>query len=202
MNEIWKAIPGYEGIYEASTAGRIRSVARTIMNKTKNGKDRPCVLKSVVLSPFLTKLSARNILPRMQVVLSVGGKTKSQLVHVLIAKTFIENPLNVDTVNHKDGNPTNNSVDNLEWVSKADNQRHAFKNNLVHTQKPVAQLNADTGEVIAVYPGIAEAMRRVGVVHITRAIQLGYKAGGFKWRYVDLENEPVTTIESWIGFNK
>jgi hypothetical protein len=61
----------------------------------------------------------------------IERKRKTCYVHRLVAMTFIENPLMLDTVNHKDGDKLNNHVTNLEWLSKADNTRHAFNNNLV-----------------------------------------------------------------------
>src|SRR5574344_417590 len=121
-------------------------------------------------------------------------------VHSIIAITFIDNPLNLDSVNYKDGNPFNNKVDNLEWLSKTDNNRHAFKNNLIHTQKLIAQLDIESGQVLKIFPGEAEACRRMGVSQgkIRRAIQNNWKLHGFYWKYID--NEGVTTIEPWKGF--
>ena len=196
MNEIWKAIPGYEGYYEASTLGRIRSVERIVMNKAKvTGADRPCLIKSKILKPYARKFERSNILPRLCVAFSVGGKLKTQQVHSLVAKTFIPNPQGLETVNHKDGNPLNNMVENLEWLSRADNQRHAFANGLVKTQKPVAQLHPVTLEVIQVFPGAAAASRHIGVSDskVGSAIRGGYKSGGYRWRYIDVDTEPVTT---------
>ena len=200
--EIWKPIPGYEGYYEASNTGLIRSVPRTIILKTKKLEDRPCEYKSKILKPYLSQHNRSNILPRQQIVLSVDGKTKSLQVHRLIAQTFIPNPNNYETVNHIDGNTFNNTVENLEWVSKVDNIRHSFKNNLVHTQKPVVQIDPKTNEIIKIYPGESEACRRIGISQgkIGRAIRRNGTCRGYKWKYVN--NEGVTTIESWKGFSE
>jgi hypothetical protein len=199
MKEIWRNIPGYENYYEASNTGLIRSVDRKIILKDRKGNDRPSIYKGRVLKPCKRTYSRSNIKPRLQVVLSVGSKTKSWDVHRLIAITFIPNPYNYDTVNHKDGNPFNNQIENLEWISRAENNRHAFKNGLVNTQKPVAQLDPITKEIIKVYPGESEACRRMGVLQgkIRQAMQKGYKLHGFYWKYI--ENEGVTTIEPWYG---
>ena len=200
--EIWKPIPGYEGYYEASNTGLIRSVPRTIILKTKKLEDRPCEYKSKILKPYLSQHNRSNILPRQQIVLSVDGKTKSLQVHRLIAQTFIPNPNNYETVNHIDGNTFNNTVENLEWISKVDNIRHSFKNNLVHTQKPVVQIDPKTNEIIKIYPGESEACRRRGISQgkIGRAIRRNGTCRGYKWKYVN--NEGVTTIESWKGFSE
>lgn len=105
MNEIWKDIVGYEGFYQVSNLGRVRSlkcIKRTIFNN-----------------------SGYEI-----VNLKVKRKQKNKLVHRLVAETFIPNPFNKEQVNHKDGNKKNNSVDNLEWCSRHENMVHAYKQGL------------------------------------------------------------------------
>ena len=77
------------------------------------------------------KLSVHNgKLPYYYVTLSMNGKTKKHLIHRLVAETFIDNPDNLPQVNHKDGDPKNNNINNLEWVSNAENTQHAYKNKL------------------------------------------------------------------------
>jgi hypothetical protein len=66
-----------------------------------------------------------------------NGKEKSWLVARLIGITFLGNPKEGDTINHKDGNRYNNNLENLEWLSRADNIRHAFETNLMSTQKKI-----------------------------------------------------------------
>ncbi len=201
MKEIWKSIPGYEGFYEASTKGRIRSVDRIIVLKDRLGNDRPSLYKGKVLSEYEKKYNRANIKGRKQVNLSMACKAKSCDVHRLIAFTFIPNPKNYDTVNHKDGNSLNNCIENLEWISKSENNRHAFKNNLIHTQRLTAQIDLNTGKILKIYPGESEACRRMGVSQgkIRVAIQNNWKLHGFGWKFID-DNEGVTTIEPWIGF--
>ena len=116
MTEIWKPIKGYDGLYEVSNYGSIRSVDRI----TCNGKK----LKSKV---FSTKAKENYITCR----LSKNGKVKSFRIHVLVAETFIPNPENKPCVNHIDGNKQNNRVENLEWVSYSENMKHAYKKGLV-----------------------------------------------------------------------
>lgn len=118
--EIWKDIKGFEGLYQVSTYGRIKSF------KSPNGKP---IGKSYekILNPGknangnkYTGFLLRNDIEKIPAYL-----------HRLVAETFIPNPLNKPDVNHKDCNKRNNSVDNLEWVTKSENMIHAYKNNLV-----------------------------------------------------------------------
>lgn len=199
--EEWKDIKGYEGMYEVSNSGVVRSKERIVILKDKNGKDRPCVFKSRALKPSKRRDKKHpTALPRLQIVLSKNGHTRSYDIHILVAAAFIDNPNNYETVNHKDGNPENNCANNLEWMPRADNIRHAFKNNLIHTKKPVAMIEPATGEIIKVYAGEAEACRRIGVAQgkVGRAIRQGWKCGGNNWRYIT-ENDTDYTIEEWIG---
>lgn len=128
-NETWKDIPGYEGIYQASTLGNIRTVeGKTTCNKRYSKR----VWKSRIL-----KGRGNNPNTGKRVNLYKDGKAKEFLVARLVALTFFGNPPEGFTVNHKDGNRMNNNVENLEWLSLADNIRHGFSTGLYHTQKPV-----------------------------------------------------------------
>lgn len=105
MKEIWKDIKGYEGEYQASNLGRIRSLDRKVWNYTKKGR----VLKqNNSTSGYLY----------------VSLNSKKTYVHILIAKTFIPNLNNYEQVNHKDFNKHNNCVRNLEWLSRIENIKH------------------------------------------------------------------------------
>lgn len=99
-DEIWVNIIGYEGIYQVSNLGRIRSVTET----KRTGKGHT----GRILKQFKVK-------GYMKVHLSLNGIDKHKSVHRLVAEAFIENPCSLPQVNHKDENPENNRVDNLEW---------------------------------------------------------------------------------------
>jgi hypothetical protein len=114
--EIWKEIKGYEGLYQVSNYGRIKSLSHiNYLGRLR----QECILGS--------RLSDRGY---HTAVLYNNGKPKSFRVHQLVAKAFIDNPFNKPHVNHLDGIKSNNFIDNLEWVTISENQKHAFKNGL------------------------------------------------------------------------
>ena len=102
--EIWEDIEGYEGIYQVSSLGKVKSLN---FNHTKKEK---------ILKPFFNRDGY------LSVNLYKEGKRKQYLVHRLVAKVFIPNPENKLEVNHKDEDKTNNKVENLEWVTSKENR--------------------------------------------------------------------------------
>ena len=107
--EIWKPVPGYEGLYEASTYGRIRSIERFVYHRRcKRFQKR----KSVILKPSISSRGYYTI------VFGINGTRKAYAVHRIIAETFLPNPNNLPVVNHKDENKANNAVSNLEWCTQ------------------------------------------------------------------------------------
>lgn len=117
MKEVWKDIPGFEGQYQASTLGNIRSVNRTQVFIQNNKK-----IKRNVKGRILAFAKPHGTCQYFQVALGHGTKTFN--VHRLIAITFLENPLNKKFVNHKNFNKLDNTVKNLEWVSLSENAKH------------------------------------------------------------------------------
>lgn len=102
--EVWKDIPGYEGLYQVSTTGRIKALER--MRKNKRFR-KEYILKNHDYENGYKKIT----------LCDNSMKTKRFFVHRLVAMTFIENPNHLPIVNHKDENPSNNNVDNLEWCT-------------------------------------------------------------------------------------
>lgn len=112
---IWRAIPSLEGRYEASENGDIRHIANHKPRRARRNK---------------------NGYMQMNFSLNDGtGKTKTILVHKLIAETFIENPDKLPYINHIDGDKTNNHVSNLEWCTASENISHAFGMGLAANKK-------------------------------------------------------------------
>ena len=106
MEEKWKSIEGYEGLYEISTMGRVKSIERKVKHRNSY-----ITLREKILKP------GKNIKGYLFVVLCKNGKTKQILVHRLVCKAFLPNPDNLPEVNHKDENPLNNNVENLEFCT-------------------------------------------------------------------------------------
>lgn len=115
MAEIWKDIDGYEGSYQVSNLGRVRSLTRTV--KTRGGTRQIEAREKVVHKMKIGYVGVN---------LSLSGKNKLFYVHRLVAQAFIDNPTGKPQVNHKDFNRENNNVDNLEWVTYAENNKHAW----------------------------------------------------------------------------
>ena len=117
-----KDIPGYEGLYAATDEGKIWSYPKR--RSSRNGK---------WLKFQLTTNKNGRLRPRqhLQAGLHKDEKVKQWLVHRLIALAFIPNSDNKPHINHKDGNPLNNRVDNLEWTTQTDNMQHAMRTGLL-----------------------------------------------------------------------
>jgi len=173
MREIWKDIPGYEGYYQVSNLGRVKSLKRKTGNK-RNNED--IILKTYLRASYLF------------VRLRKDNKYKNYLVHRLVASAFIPNPDNLPQVNHIDENKINNIVNNLEWCDAKYNNNYGTKRERVRVQKTntsVDMLSTD-GTFIKNFYSIAEATRqtKISSPHICQCCK-GYRetAGGFKWAY-------------------
>jgi hypothetical protein len=185
--ETWKDITGFEGQYQVSNKGRIKTLARTFIVKSgKRYRRRSQLYKQ-------HDDCKRGYL---KVMLHKNGKHQSFFVHRLVGIAFIPNQHNKRTINHKDGIKTNNNVENLEWATDSEQIKHSFdKLNRIkpllgkfgkdhHTSKPVNQYSTD-GEFIKRWDSIVEA-DRAGISwasNIGRCVMGATKtAGGFKWK--------------------
>jgi NUMOD4 motif/HNH endonuclease len=135
--EIWKQVKGYEGIYEVSSLGRVQ----TSLNKTTHSVTRGTrVWKQRVLKQKTDKNGYK------RVSLWKDKNQNTLLVHRLVAIAFIDNPEEKGFVNHKDGDPSNNCVSNIEWCTSKENLLHAFDTRLNKSPDPIILYNLSNGE--------------------------------------------------------
>ena len=179
MSEEWRDVVGYEGLYQVSDQGRVKSLARTC--NTKGGSNR--TVKERILKP------CDNGRGYLYISLSDGtGEHKRHYIHRLVGETFVPNPLEKEDVNHKDENPSNNHASNLEWLTHKENLNYGMRNERVAkaNSKPVAQYTKD-GAFIKVWASAAEVKRQLGFNH-SNIIQVAKgnrkTACGFIWKYV------------------
>lgn len=155
-NEIWKDIIGYEGLYQISNLGRVKSLEKTI--NMIDGRKRH--QKEKILSPVISKYG-------YYVITLWNNKSKQCKVHRLVMTAFILNPDNLPQVNHIDENKLNNRVSNLEWVTALQNNRHSNIAERWHntgtesTKKAVVQYDL-SGNFINEFESASEAARQLG----------------------------------------
>lgn len=119
MKEIWKDIPDYEGLYQASNLGNVKVLDRVVNSGIKNNKT--VIRKGKLLKKRINQ-------GYYEVALSKNNKKRFLKVHRLIAITFIPNLNNLPSVNHKDENKLNNNVNNLEWCTIKYNCNYGNRN--------------------------------------------------------------------------
>lgn len=180
-DEIWKPVRGYEGLYEVSNFGRVKSLKRVVNSHPVNCKR---TLPEKIRTGRLNKK-----LGYMMISLSVGNVNKQNYIHRLVAEAFVPNPNNYPMVNHKDEDKANNSVDNLEWCTAKYNMAYSnvFGQAKSKNSKPVCQYDYD-GNLIKEYPSSNEAGRALNVRPYCISFCCQGKIGsvrGFLWRYAD-----------------
>lgn len=182
MEEIWKDIEGYEGLYQVSNMGKVKSIDRYVPRK--DGKLQHVYGK--IMIPF------DNCRGYKKVYLSKNGISKVHYVHRLVALHFIENPNNLPQVNHRDENKTNNCVGNLEWCTREYNQnygtvtrRRQLSNTNGKLSKPVLQYSLD-GTFIKEWKSTMDIKRNLGFCqsYISECCRGKYAyAYGYIWKY-------------------
>lgn len=161
MKEVWKDIQGYEGLYQVSNLGRVKS-----LNYHREGKEK-----------MLSVYKNGNYL---RVTLFKNTK-KTFFVHRLVAEAFITNQKKLPEVNHKDENKENNCVNNLEWCTSLYNANYGNRNNKI--QKPIICI--ETG---AEYQNLKEASQitKIYYTNISECCRGKRKtAGGYHWKHKD-----------------
>lgn len=175
MEEIWKDIEGYGGLYQVSNFGNVKS-----FRVNKNGK---------IMIPQVDAYGY----------MDCKINRKHNKVHRLVAKAFIPNPENKQTVNHIDGNPKNNHVSNLEWATPKEQVNHAFRIGLTKKRygvdnkfsKKVYQYTKD-GKFVAEHVSGAEVERIFGITkfHIYACCNGKRKTtGGYVWSRIKLHED-------------
>ena len=179
--EEWKDVPRYEGFYQVSNLGNVRSVDRYIECR---GAMR--FQKGKMLRPHIGKFGYK------QVILNNKGM-KLYKVHRLVAEAFIPNPDNLPQVNHKDENKINNNVENLEWCTclynLLYNDLHHRRNNK-NNRKSISVVRMQGDRVDAIYPSLNEAARKIGCSsgNISKCCRgIKNSAYGFQWKYLKEE---------------
>lgn len=171
-SEKWLPIPGYDG-YEASSTGLIRSVDRQVAQKGhKNAYTR--IMKGKIIKPGVLNSGYQIAW------LSVAGKTFAVTVHRLVALTFLPNPNDYQEINHINGNKKDNRVENIEWVSRSMNIRHAYTLPRKSMKKPVYCVNLNCW-----FASPKDAAQQLGLnaKGITNAANGHSKSsGGYVWR--------------------
>lgn len=183
MEEIWKDIKGYEGLYQVSNLGNVKSI-----NHYNKFGEKTILYKGKVLKQQIIKTNGY-----LSVNLSKNGKTKKFLVHRLVAEAFITNSNNYLVINHIDENKLNNSLDNLEWCTYLYNNNYGEHSEKISTtrsknkNKKVYQYDLK-GNLIKIFNNSMEAKKIMGYKNnsITRCCRkLQKTTGGFIWKYKD-----------------
>ena len=194
--EIWKDIEGYEGLYEVSNYGRVKSLGNGKSTNKNNCKER-------ILKP------RKNRYGYLQVGLYKEGKVKRPCIHRLVAEAFIPNTENLEQVNHIDEDKTNNCVENLEWCTREYNNNYGTRirriaeantgnpklskalTNHPKLSKPVIGIDKVSGLIVE-FKSTYDAERITGTHHsdISKCCKGKLKScGGFYWMYANVNDD-------------
>ena len=188
-NEIWKDIPGYEGVYQINNFGDVKSLSRIVRIADKLGGFR--MKEERIIKHDIGKFGYH------RVTLRFNNKDQKYLVHRLVAEAFVENPYNLPQVNHKDEDKGNNNAENLEWCTEKYNSNYGNRTHLssVAKYKPVSMFDKD-GNFIRSFESIKEANQffngcSLGPKHI-----IGHRLyHGYQFRPIGEPCEPYIEIK-------
>ena len=180
IEEEWRDIAGYEGLYQVSNLGRVKSLDRMVNNCYGSKK----VIKGRMISPVDNGKGYKCVS------LCKDGKIRRTYVHHIVAQAFVANQDGYFEVNHKDEDKSNNCADNLEWCEHKYNvnygtARERITNNMTGPYKSKQVLCVETGKV---YSSSMEAERHTGASHSNIIRCCRYKqntSGGYHWKYSD-----------------
>lgn len=176
--EHWRAVKGFEGYYEVSDLGNVRSVDREVL--CKNGTSK--FLKGHIMTQSTHYKNGYK-----SVILTVGCKQKRLLIHRIVAQAFLPNPENLPEINHIDENKANNCLSNLEWCNHEYNNRYGTKRERLSKRRNKKVRQLKDGTLIALYESATIAAKAIngtqgGVSSCCRGDFPTYK--GFTWEYV------------------
>lgn len=182
MKEIWKDIYGFEGIYQISTFGRVRSIDRMVTqkcgknpSKTQTNHIKGKILKTWVINSGYEVVSLRK-----------NKKRFNKLIHRIVAETFLDNLNGYSQINHKDENKLNNYLSNLEWCTPKYNQLYNCKNIKIAIKngKSVIQIN-EFGTIVNRFYSSVEAGRKTKIPDrgIRKACLSGKMYKNYFWKY-------------------
>lgn len=176
--EEWRDIKGFEGLYQVSSMGNVKSLERQVRANTCGIR----TLREKILSDCMNK-SGYNL-----VVLCKNGKRINKMIHRLVAEAFIPNPNNGSEVNHKDENKSNNCVSNLEWCDRIYNANYGtgVERCAKKKWKPIEMMD-NAHNVLKLFNSALEAERETGINRKNiSSVCLGKRkdAGGYLWRFV------------------
>lgn len=200
MDEIWRDISNFEGRYQVSNSGKVKSLERKV-----NGK----LNSKVTVKERYMKLQ-KNHKGYLAVILHKNRKAYHKMVHRLVADAFIPNPDKKLQVNHINCNKKDNRVENLEWCTQEENMNHAKAHGLIKSdsilqkecrmrniknaqeaeKRIVAKIDPETNLLLNVYESITDAARKLNLRSGDSKIVTVCKGkrkttGGYKWRYID-----------------
>ena len=171
MQEIWKDVKGYEGLYQVSNYGNIKSFPRT---GTRTKEER-ILRKSINQNGYYC------------VTLYKDGRSKTKNVHSIVAEAFIKNKYNFSSVNHKDENKTNNNVENLEWCTHKYNMNYGTANERRSNTEKIKIIQYDLEDnFIKEWHGIKYTSKKlkISTANIISCCKGKRKtAGNYKWKY-------------------
>lgn len=178
MEEIWKDVVGYEGLYQVSNKGRVKSLSRHREVGWAN-----YISKERIIKPATHRQGYK------YVCLHKNGNKKIFKIHRLVAIAFIPNPNGFNCINHKDENPSNNNLENLEWCNHSYNNRYGMRCEKFRKSmgKVVLQFTKN-GDFLKEWICMRVAQRETGIRNIDVVCRGERKtAGGYIWKYKEVK---------------
>ena len=187
-SETWRDIPGFEGMYQASTHGRVRSLDREVPRKGSTFR-----LKGRVLRPFASKTSG-------YLYVSLGAKQRAG-VHTAVLSAFVSTCLDGMECCHKDGDKYNNAVSNLRWGTHAENEQHKRRHGTQNIGARNGSSKLRSLDVVAIRQEYAKGgvrLEDLGARYGVTASTIGYIIRRKTWVHIDDHGDPIRDIERTV----